>query len=438
VLARVAGSLLPIGSGVAFAVMASTPAGAMPVLNTQFLGCAAIAAGSIVCGQLLSKTREGRSSVEGSLEWALLVWGLLWWFGGALAEIDLHVPSRLSYAAAFLTFAVSLCAIGGLARRWQWRPMMHATLPIGPLMWVSALFVYLDQADAGPLTDLGWLTWPVVVASSYLAMYWFESIWPPLLVRAWHAGASWLIVFLVTWTAVAPVARLVPEAPTWAWTLWAVVPAVFVLAIGSLGASLAWPIRRFQSLYEGPISFVPVLGILIWVLWACGQSGEAAPLPYVPIVNPLELTQALALIVAYVWWRDSRAAVTPEIGRSFGLALALLAFIALNVLVARAVHFYGGVRFDLDDLVESAIFQTGISILWALTAGSLMTLALGRASRPVWVTGASLLAALILKLFVVDLGNVGGVARIVSFLATGLLILVIGYFAPLPPRAEKA
>jgi uncharacterized membrane protein len=54
------------------------------------------------------------------------------------------------------------------------------------------------------------------------------------------------------------------------------------------------------------------------------------------------------------------------------------------------------------------------------------------------VTGASLLAALILKLFVVDLGNVGGVARIVSFLATGLLILVIGYFAPLPPKTEKA
>jgi uncharacterized membrane protein len=146
----------------------------------------------------------------------------------------------------------------------------------------------------------------------------------------------------------------------------------------------------------------------------------------------------LGLIVAFVWWRHSRGGVSGEIGRAFALALAGLAFVALNVLVARAVHFYAGVRFDPDDLVESAIFQTGLSILWALTAGSLMTLALRRASRPVWVTGASLLAALILKLFVVDLGNVGGVARIVSFLATGLLILVIGYFAPLPPKAERA
>jgi uncharacterized membrane protein len=29
------------------------------------------------------------------------------------------------------------------------------------------------------------------------------------------------------------------------------------------------------------------------------------------------------------------------------------------------------------------------------------------------------------------------VARIVSFLATGILILLIGYFAPVPPRSVR-
>jgi uncharacterized membrane protein len=53
------------------------------------------------------------------------------------------------------------------------------------------------------------------------------------------------------------------------------------------------------------------------------------------------------------------------------------------------------------------------------------------------MAGAALLAALIAKLFIIDLGNAGGVARIVSFLATGVLILVIGYFAPAPPKAER-
>ena len=39
------------------------------------------------------------------------------------------------------------------------------------------------------------------------------------------------------------------------------------------------------------------------------------------------------------------------------------------------------------------------------------------------------------KLFLVDLGNTGTLARVVSFLGVGLLLLVVGYFAPVPPRA---
>jgi uncharacterized membrane protein len=39
----------------------------------------------------------------------------------------------------------------------------------------------------------------------------------------------------------------------------------------------------------------------------------------------------------------------------------------------------------------------------------------------------------VLKLFVIDLSNSGGSQRIVVFIAVGLLMLVVGWFAPLPP-----
>ncbi len=42
----------------------------------------------------------------------------------------------------------------------------------------------------------------------------------------------------------------------------------------------------------------------------------------------------------------------------------------------------------------------------------------------------------VLKLFIIDLGNTGTVARIVSFLGVGALLLVVGYFAPAPPRQQ--
>ena len=40
----------------------------------------------------------------------------------------------------------------------------------------------------------------------------------------------------------------------------------------------------------------------------------------------------------------------------------------------------------------------------------------------------------VIKLFIIDLANIGGIERIVSFLAVGVLMLVIGYVAPVPPR----
>ena len=117
--------------------------------------------------------------------------------------------------------------------------------------------------------------------------------------------------------------------------------------------------------------------------------------------------------------------------------VAVLAFLALNAVVGRIVHFYLDVPYDLDALTESATFQAGLSVLWALTALSVMTLAGRRGERNVWFVGAGLLGILTLKLFLVNLDNVGGVARIISFIVTGVLILVIGYVSPLPPKAER-
>jgi uncharacterized membrane protein len=44
-----------------------------------------------------------------------------------------------------------------------------------------------------------------------------------------------------------------------------------------------------------------------------------------------------------------------------------------------------------------------------------------------------LMGVVVIKLFFIDLSNVGGVERIVSFIGVGLLMLVIGYVSPVPP-----
>jgi uncharacterized membrane protein len=57
--------------------------------------------------------------------------------------------------------------------------------------------------------------------------------------------------------------------------------------------------------------------------------------------------------------------------------------------------------------------------------------------RIAWVAGAALLGAVVVKLFLVDLADIGTIARIVSFIVVGLLILLIGYLSPLPPRTKE-
>ena len=123
-------------------------------------------------------------------------------------------------------------------------------------------------------------------------------------------------------------------------------------------------------------------------------------------------------------------------GRHALVALALLAFIVINTVWLRVAHHFFGVRWDASALFNSFVVQTGYAILWTLLALSMMVLAHRRAQRPLWLVGAGLLGVVVVKLLLIDLSNAGGAERIIAFIAVGVLMLVVGYFAPLPPKAS--
>jgi uncharacterized membrane protein len=116
----------------------------------------------------------------------------------------------------------------------------------------------------------------------------------------------------------------------------------------------------------------------------------------------------------------------------------VIALFLLTMIVARSVHHFVGVPFDLERLAASDIFQAALSIVWGTTALLGMISGARLRRRGIWIGGAALMAIVVVKLFVVELGNTGTVERVVSFLGVGVLLLVVGYFAPVPPRAERA
>ena len=109
-----------------------------------------------------------------------------------------------------------------------------------------------------------------------------------------------------------------------------------------------------------------------------------------------------------------------------------------NLMLLRTVSNYLGVPYTFDAMLASQFVQAMLSLVWSVTALLLMRHAARRQLRQQWSMGAVLLGLVVLKLFLIDLSNVGGIERIVSFVGVGLLMVLIGYLAPFPKAAAPA
>ena len=206
------------------------------------------------------------------------------------------------------------------------------------------------------------------------------------------------------------------------------------MVMSRLEARFKWPIGHFKAAYCGPGLLPLVLVLALWVLHAGSQVGDPQPLPYLPVVNPLELAQCLVLIVI-LWWSWRGGVKISEQLRWY--TWPVLAFVTLNGMIARATHYLGNVGFEAEALWTSPTYQSVVSITWTLAALGIMLAATRLQQRTAWAVGAALLGVVVVKLFLIDLADIGTVARIVSFTVVGLLILLIGYLSPLPPRLKE-
>ena len=175
------------------------------------------------------------------------------------------------------------------------------------------------------------------------------------------------------------------------------------------------------------------------MLYANLGDGDPFPLPYVPVVNPLDIAIGAAFVVIATWLHAAaRHGLQPWLDRSMASVYALYAVVAfawVNGTLLRTVHHWTGVPFLLQPMLASQLVQASFSILWMVLALAAMVVATRRAIRVAWICGAALMGIVVAKLFVVDLSGIGTLERIVSFVGVGVLMLLIGYLSPVPPRA---
>lgn len=436
------------------------------LFDTGFLGGLLLALGAGVSSRAFLRQPEGRYRLHSRI---LLGWAAYWWFAWVLGSLDgwgeqvLASHNLFSETAwppvhplycLFLALAAPLFA--RLATRWQWGELrwlaaavwpglLHGTLrileqlgnhlaiPPWPVwlafaaLWAASEWLLLDTARAGwllparqprllrvlhALRTVGpWLIlWPL---GHHLVILGLQADSPEqaelLAAGGWFTAGSWAR-YLPAWVMMAYVALLIPRA-----------------------RSERWPTAPIADWYRSvliPLGTLWSVGVA--VIWNFTQNGLMAPLPYLPLLNPLDLTTGYAALLAVASWRLTAPGGERRLPDWLPQLAAGAAYVWFNLMLLRSAAHFLDIPYQLEALFRSQFVQAMLSLVWSATALVLMRFAARRLLRKPWMAGAGLLGLVILKLFLVDLSNIGGIERIVSFLGVGVLMLAIGYLAPFP------
>ena len=361
-----------------------------------------------------------------------LIWGSLWWYGTGVNEISRHLSSLDQNCANLGFVAISAAVFVLLRTRFDWKDLAYPPLLLLPAMVL--LTVDWIFTTSHPLAGWGALAWPAAVLIQYWLLWRCETDWSRA--TPWvHCGTLWLGVFLVWREAMWLSGQIASDDPRWPFVMWALVPAYFLWALMTFRTVLSWPIERFRQIYLGVGQIPLVIAVSVWVLVASFHPGARHPQGYIPLLNPVEFVQLFSLGVLVQWsmadaGRRASAIRWPTLG--------FISFVALNGALARTACRFLELPFEAQALLSSGLFQVILSVVWTTAALVTMLVATRTRRRPAWQVGAALLMVTVIKLLLFDLADTGTLTRIVSFMVVGGLILIVGYFSPLPPKDAES
>ncbi|MXY55516.1 MAG: DUF2339 domain-containing protein [Gammaproteobacteria bacterium] len=426
-----AGSALHVVAVVAHVRAGLFEPGASPLVNGPFLAGVVLS----LAGWMIAWGFD-RSSLSPRVRraWAIgaMVWAGAWWFWTGIWEIVEYVAvGARSVWLAFAALSAIAAMLASKALGWQrFNGLAFVLLPAMIVVLPGSLGI---GTDLHPLRDFAWFAWPLAFGAQYLFLAYRESGYPRL-TPFLHVVTYWVIAILVA----GEVRWLVGNVANGDWPLASAVVAAAVLALATRPARrpLPWPLSSHWRAYSA--AGVPVVAGAAGAFALAASlisSGDAAPIPYVPLANPLTIA---AVVAGVAVWLGFDGDVRRRKARLLVPLIALSGLVLLSMEVARGVHHYADVPFTAAALAGSAIYQAGLSLVWGAAGLAGMVVGAVRGRRAVWIGGAVVMGVVIVKLFIVELGNVGTLSRVVSFLGVGLLLLVVGYFAPVPSGGDES
>ncbi|AME01326.1 hypothetical protein A9Z64_02005 [Moraxella osloensis] len=356
-----------------------------------------------------------------------------------------------------LAVAMAVFLIVGqlMHQRFVWRSMRKVSRLILPFAMMSWVLVCLTHVKVETVVDLNdyhikafsGLGRYLLAMLGCLAIAKLLGAW---LLSRWHRDRLDTSVDALVWflVLIAMLTWMLQQVPFNYWQqaqeLRAIVTILpTVLAVFGLMSLLLLP--KLQALRARLLGWLEVDTLLkhsayilvpmtfIWSLSANFSLDGQLLGVYLPLLNPLDLT-----LISILLYQSYVALKVDSNYRTIVLvACGLGAFVTVSSMLVRGFASVWGTPTWEHGAWSVSMVQTGLTILWTVIAMVLMFLANKKAIRLVWFAGIALLTIVVAKLVLIDMSNTSAVLRVVSFIGAGLLMLVIGYLAPLPPKVGK-
>ncbi len=409
-------------------------------LSVSHLFSAYLAKISFASGEGSSQaTKSSNRTLLQTIANAALIIGISWLTIIAFVQTNNNYSSQ-TYALPVLVGLLTLIALGcHFFGKWlKWSTLQGMGLLLVPILIVALVQLPSESLLAGWST----LAWPL----AFLVYYWLlkQALSLPAAEKLFqyfafaHSLSLWLITYLLARVLTEFLQQTLANTNTWSLVSWGSAMAIMAALLISEGfRNLPWLKPYKERLFTLALTPLSIL-LWFWLMSANINSAVATPLSYIPFLNPLDITQAFSLMVLIWWVRKCRLKFNLFASQKNTLTIALIiASISWpSVVVLRSAHHLLEIPYNFSALYASNIVQSALSIFWTSFALVAMVVAARLKVRLPWLIGAILLALTVTKLFLVDLSQADTLARVISFIAVGVLLLFIGYIAPVPPKAN--
>lgn len=439
-LPRLLGYVLQLAAAFTyFSSFTHTSGDVLFMLNANYIGALIISLSGLSIAFQLKTNNDHLHMEERSLSNPFLIWGLAWWVISGVYEIDRNVSLTYMPFGLIIFATFSTVTLQWLKQKLSWSELRLPALALLPMLYI--MLVHLLIKNWHPFGDWNIFTWFIAFPAHLWILKHYDEDQNGH-TRLLHVAGFWLLIIIITIEATWQVDVIIEGANIWPTMTIGLIPTVLMLLMYRFGHIISWPVKKHQ--YEYQVAALKPVAVAIWiwfVLMNVFNNGDATPLKYLPFINPLDIVLALQFLTLVYWQR------LPLDFENWGkrrwrfdnskFLLALSMFLWLNTMWLRLAHHMWNIDFDLSDMTQSTLVQTGIAILWSVTGLSCMIMGARKKMRTIWIAGAIVMAAVVIKLFMVDLANTGTVERIVSFMSVGLLLLIVGYFSPVPPADDE-